>query len=195
MPEVFDARTKYPQQFRCLLSFVARASQPSCLRLLHFANTLHQTVETSSALRRSKLRLLRPRLTSAATSLSLSGQLARKHRRRSLRVRRVTFLPDQRFASVPVRRIYAGLLRMTLGFESHCPLAQQAVASYVVRVPRTGSLPSASFRFRVAPDTLAVRLGVPVIKASVGTCTRPVTSWFAFASQLRASVNDAPRHA
>ncbi len=54
MPEVFDARTKYPQQFRCLLSFVARASQPSCLRLLHFANTLHQTVKTSLALRRLK---------------------------------------------------------------------------------------------------------------------------------------------
>jgi hypothetical protein len=54
MPEVFDARTKYPQQFRCFLSFVARASQPSCLRLLHFANTLHPTVKTSSALRRLK---------------------------------------------------------------------------------------------------------------------------------------------
>jgi|688.fasta_scaffold181313_2 hypothetical protein len=54
MPEVFDARTKSPQQFRCFLSFVARASQPTCLRLLHFANTLHQTVKTSSALRRLK---------------------------------------------------------------------------------------------------------------------------------------------
>lgn len=193
MPEVFDARTKCPQQFRCLLSFVAQASQPSCLRLPHFANTLHQTVKTSSALCRSKHRLLRPRLTSAMTSLLLSKQLAcattsPKHRRRSLRVRRVTFLPY-------VRHIYADFLRMTSGFESFGPLAQQAVASYVVRVPRTGSLPAASFRFRVAPDTLAVRLEVPVIKASIGTCTRLVTSWLAFASQLRASVNDAPRHA
>lgn len=51
---MFDARTKSPQRFRRLLSFVARASQPSCLRLLHFANTLHQTVKTSSALRRLK---------------------------------------------------------------------------------------------------------------------------------------------
>ena len=188
MPEVFDARTRYPQQFRCLLSFVARASQPSCLRLLHFANTLHQTVKTSSALRRSKHRLLQPRLTSAATSTLLSKRLAWQHRHRSLRVRRVTFLPH-------IRRIYDSSLRMTSGFESHCPLAQQAVASYAVRVTRTGSLPAASFRFRVAPDTLAVRLGVPDIKASVGTCARPATSWFAFAPQLRASVNDAPRHA
>jgi hypothetical protein len=54
MPEVFDARSKSPQRFRRLLSFVALASQPSCRRLLHFANTLHQTVKTSSALRRLK---------------------------------------------------------------------------------------------------------------------------------------------
>lgn len=54
MPEVFDARTKYPQQFRCLLLSVAQASQPSSLRLPHFANALHQTGKTSSALRRLK---------------------------------------------------------------------------------------------------------------------------------------------
>ena len=77
---------------------------------------------------------------------------------------------------------------MTLGFESYGPLAQQATASYAIRVPRTGSLPAASFRFWVAPDTLAVRLEVPVIKASIGTCTRQVTSWIAFAYQLKASV-------
>lgn len=193
MPEVFDARTKYPQRFRRLLSFVARASQPSCLRLPHFANALHPTVKLVQPFIDQDVRLLWPRLTSAETSLLLSKQLActimsPKHPHRSLRVRRVTFLPY-------IRHIYADLLRMTLGFESHCPLAQQAVASYAVRVPRTGSLPAASFRFRVAPDTLAVRLGVPVIKASIGTCTRRVTSWFAFASQLRASVSDAPRHA
>lgn len=95
-----------------------------------------KTVKTSSALRRLSLRLLWPRLTSAATSTLLSKQLALQHRHRSLRVRRATFLPY-------LRRIYAGLLRMTSGFESHCPLAQQAVASYAVRVPRTGSLPAA----------------------------------------------------
>ena len=74
---------------------------------------------------------------------------------------------------------------MTLGFESLCPLAHRGDASYAVRVPRAGSLPSASFRFRLAADTLAVWLGVPVIKASTGTCTRPVNSRFAFAPRLQ----------
>lgn len=169
MPEVFDARTIHPQRFRRLLLFVAQASQPSCLRLPHFSNTLHQTAKTSSALRRLNLRLLWPRLTSAATSPPLTRQLALQHRHRSLRVRRVTFLSY-------IRRIYANSVRMTLGFESSCLLAHRVVASYTVRVTRIESLPAASFRFRVAPDTLAVRLGVPVIRASIGTCTQQVTS-------------------
>src|SRR5690606_10667610 len=100
---------------------------------------------------------------------------------RSLRVRRVTFLPDP-------RRIYADSIRMTLGFGSMRPLAHRAVASYAIRVPRVGSLPSASFRFHLTADTLAVRLGVPVIKASTGTCTRPVTTRFAFAYRLQRQV-------
>ena len=89
----------------------------------------------------------------------------------------MTFLPR-------TRRIYAGSVRMTLGFESNGPLAHHDDASYAVRVPRARSLPAASFRFRVAADTLAVQLGVPVIKASTGTFTRQVTSWGAFATQL-----------
>jgi hypothetical protein len=89
----------------------------------------------------------------------------------------VTFLPH-------TRRIYANSVRMTLGFESIGPLAHRDDASYAVRVPRARSLPAASFRFRLATDTLAVQLGVPVIKASTGTSTRQVTSWVAFANQL-----------
>jgi len=80
---------------------------------------------------------------------------------------------------------------MTLGFESIGPLAHRVDASYAVRVPRTGSLPSASFGFRLAVDTLAVRLGVPVIKASIGTFTRQVASRFAFARRFTASGYDA----
>lgn len=99
------------------------------------------------------------------------------HRNRSLRVRRVTFLPH-------TRRIYAISIRMSLDFESIRPLVHRDNASYAIRVPRAGSLPTASFRFAVAHDTLAVRLEVPDIKASIGTCTRQVTSCFAFASQL-----------
>ena len=99
----------------------------------------------------------------------------------------MTFFPH-------TRRIYADSVRMTLGFESLRPLAHQAFASYPVRVPRAGSLPAASVRFAVARDTLAVRLGVPVIKASIGTFTRQVTTCFAFARQFSVS-QDAARHA
>jgi hypothetical protein len=121
-----------------------------------------------------------PRLTCAAPSNRLATALARRQSGRSLRVRRATFLPY-------VRRIYAGSLRMILGLESMRPLAQQAVASDAVRVPRTRSLPSTSFRFRLAADTLAVRRGVPVITASTGTFIRPVASRPAFVYRFAAS--------
>lgn len=129
-------------------------------------------------------RLLWPRLTSAIPSAHLAIALALRQDGRSLRVRRVTFLPY-------TRRIYVGSVRMTLGFESIRPLAHLAAASYAVRVPRAGSLPAASSRFHLAMDTLAVRLGVPVIRVSAGTFTRPVNSRFAFARRLTASGHDA----
>ena len=99
---------------------------------------------------------------------------------RSLRVRRVTFLPY-------TRRIYAAKVRMTSGFESICPLAHRFDASYAIHVLRARSLPAASFGLRLAADALAFRLGVPVIKVSTGTFARPVTSRFAFAPRLTAS--------
>ena len=127
--------------------------------------------------------LLWPRLTSDSAnssfrSRSLDGSILIKHPARSLRVRRVTFLSH-------TRRIYDNLVPMTSGFESLRPLTHQVVASYPIRVPRAKSLPAASVRFAVARDTLAVRLEVPVIKASIGTCTRLVTTCFAFATQLK----------
>jgi hypothetical protein len=82
-----------------------------------------------------------------------------------------------------------------IGLRVSLPSRPRAVASYVVRVPRTRSLPAASFRFRLAADTLAVRLGVPVIRASTGTFTRPVNSRFAFARRMTASVMTLSRHA
>ena len=99
-----------------------------------------------------------------------------KHPDRSLRVRHVTFLSH-------TRRIYATAIRMSLDFESIGPLVL-AITPNAIRVPRAGSLPTASFRFAVARDTLAVRLEVPDIKASIGTYTQQVTFWFAFAHQL-----------
>ena len=80
----------------------------------------------------------------------------------------------------PIRQIGSN----DIGFESFGPLAHPSDASYAIRIPRARSLPAASFRSRVIPDTLAVRPGVPVIKASIGTFTRQVTSWVAFAYQL-----------
>ena len=93
----------------------------------------------------------------------------------------MTFLPR-------TRRIYAVSIRMTSGFGSMRPLAHQDVASYAIRVPRVGSLPSASFGSHLAVDTLAVRLGVPVIKASTGTFTRQVNTRLAFAHRLQRQV-------
>ena len=84
---------------------------------------------------------------------------------------------------------------MTLGFESVGPLAHRDSASYVVRVPRARSLLTASFRFHLAVNTLAVRLRVPVIKVSDGTFTHRVTSQFAFAHWLTTPGHGAARHA
>lgn len=84
------------------------------------------------------------------------GETSQEQDDRSLRVRRVTFIPY-------TRRIYALLLRMTVGFESFGPLAPRPDALYAVRVPRAGILRTASFRFSLTRDTLAVRLVVPVI--------------------------------
>lgn len=177
MPWPFDARAAYPRWYRQLLWAVAPTSQSGFCVYDRSSNAPHRTVKTVRPFAAVSSPLLWPRLTSAVTSRLLSKSLARKHRRRSLRVKRVTFLPR-------ARRIYADWFRMTWGFESIGPLAHQVVASYAVRVPRARSLPAASFRFAVAHDTLAVRLEVPVIKASIGTLTRQVTSSIAFAYQL-----------
>jgi hypothetical protein len=210
MPCPFDAPAAYPRRFRRLRSAVASASQLSVCVSYRTSNVPHPAVPTVrpfgvavrpcdprpflpfrvsvSIERAAGPRLLWPRLTSAAPSARLTTDLARRQNGRSLRVRRVTFLP-------PTRRIYADSVRMTSGFRSMRPLAHQADASYAVRVPRAGSLPSASFRSRVAPDTLAVRLGVPVIKASTGTSTRQVIYPVRFRSPVTASGHDAARHA
>ena len=187
MPCPLVAHAAHPRRLCRLLWAVAPAYQHGVCDY-RTSNVSRQTVKTVRPFTTPSTSLLRPRLTSAATSPRLSTRLARGHRSRSLRVRRVTFLPY-------TRRIYAGPDPMPLDFESLGPLAQPADASYAIRVPRARSLPTASFRFRLAADTLAVRLGVPVIKASIGTFTRQVTSRFAFALRLPAPGHDAARHA
>lgn len=54
------------------------------------------------------------------------------------------------------------------GFEEHCLLTRYMPASYAISVRRARVLPAASFRFRVTPDTLAVRLTVPTIRVRRG---------------------------
>ena len=210
MPCLLDARRPYPRRFRRLPSGLAPAFQPSCLRLFQASNALRRFGLIRSALRRGDA-ALRPQAVSALSGQCL-GRAGRQptttmassdfcrpfdppcggssHRQdsRPLRVRRVTFLPY-------TRRIYAGPVRMTLGFESIGPLAPRSDASYAIHVLRAGSLPAASFGPHLAVDALAFRLGVPVIKVSTGTFTRPVNSRFAFAPRLTASVMTLSRHA
>ena len=57
---------------------------------------------------------------------------------------------------------------MTAGFGHRRVLAPRPDASHAIRVPRVRILPSASFRSHLTMGTRAVRLGVPVIKASKG---------------------------
>jgi len=76
VPRVLDARIPYPQRFRRLVSGVARASQPSCLRLYHPSNASCRRGTSCSALGRPTRRLLWPRLTSGHPSLRLPALLA-----------------------------------------------------------------------------------------------------------------------
>ena len=188
MPRLLDVHNPYSWRFRHLPSGSAPASQPSGRHLLQASNALRRFGSNCLALRRR---------THATTMASADfcrligpppGGPSTEQASRPLRVRRATFLPS-------TRRIYAESVRMASGFRSMRPLAHQLDASYAVRVPRAGSLPSASFRFRLATDTLAVRLGVPAIKASTRTFTRQVASRFAFVNRLPASGHDAARHA
>ena len=105
----------------------------------------------------------------------------------SPRVRRVTVAPS-------TRRIYARLVRMTLGFESLCPLAHLACASSAVRVPRAGALPTASFPRRVATSQLLFRSGFRSSRSPEDFHLH-VTSRVAFASRLLSASHGASRHA
>ena len=79
---------------------------------------------------------------------------------RSPRVRRVTFLPLP--PHIPHR------VPDDIGLRTPTLPRPRSKASHAIRVPRVGSLPPASFRSHLTMGTLAVRLGVPVIKASKG---------------------------
>src|SRR5690606_20272100 len=93
---------------------------------------------------------------------SLPATLAPWGRRgRSPRVRRVTFSPY-------TCHLYFHSLRITLGFEYFGPLARLRLPHQCFPFGQAGDLLTASFRFNLAVDTLAVRLTVPVIRARRG---------------------------
>jgi len=56
------------------------------------------------------------------------------------------------------RRIYFHTFRMVIGLWVYWPSRPSVAASYAVSVRQAGTLLTASFGFRVTPDTLAVRL-------------------------------------
>ena len=55
-------------------------------------------------------------------------------------------------------------VRVVLDFVLYCKLVRPKPASYLVRIPQTGILLTASFRFHLTMDTLAVQLVVPTTK-------------------------------
>jgi len=185
MPRLLDAHRPYSRRFRRLPSGCAPAFQPSCLHLFQASNAPRRFGLICSALRRrvspACARRCTPTTMASADFCRPIGPPcdgpSHEQDGRSLRVRRVTFLPY-------TRRIYAATIRMTSGFESIGPLAHHCNASYAIHVLRARSLPAASFGLRLAADALAFRLGVPVIKVSAGTRTRPVTSQASFRSPV-----------
>ena len=174
-------RSPCSRRFRRLPSGCAPAFQPSCLHLFQASNAPRRFGLICSALRPWASRLLRRRY--ARTTMASADFChpfgppcdgpSHEQDGKSLRVRRVSFLPY-------TRRIYAATIRMTSGFESNGPLAHHCNASYAIHVLRARSLPAASFGLRLAANALAFRLGVPVIKVSTGTLARPVTSRASF---------------
>ena len=58
--------------------------------------------------------------------------------------------------------------RVTTGLWVLSPPRPDGNASYALRVPRAGTLRTASFRFHLTVDTLAVRLTIPITRARRG---------------------------
>jgi hypothetical protein len=74
---------------------------------------------------------------------------------------RVTFIPY-------TRRIYFHTFPDGIGLRVSLPSRPDVAASYAIPVRRVRTLLTASFGFRVAPDTLVVRLSVPTIRVRRG---------------------------
>ncbi len=156
-PWPFDARSLGTDDFWSPSPEVARTFRSYFLRLLWSSRLLHRSRVVCSGL----WLLRQPTMPSAdfcTSSPHLAMRLASKREYRSPRVRRVTFTPCPPHIRPSVPDDFGLWVPM--------PPRPQIDASYTVRVPWAGALPAASFRSLLLKGTLAVRLEVPVIKAS-----------------------------
>ena len=135
-------------------------------------------------------RLLRPLLSSAAPSRRLAAPVA--HALRGDWAERQTSQGKTR----DLRAIYLSHLRPPLpgciGLRALWPSRPGADASYALAVRQAGTLLTASFRFRIAPDTLAVRLAVPTPRARRGL---PPPSHRPDTTPAKQCLTAPPRHA
>jgi hypothetical protein len=140
------------------------ASQPRHLRLLSPSKNQTSSGLSCSALRRL-VRLLRPLLSSAAPSRRLSAPVAPPQKRGAAR-------QTSQGKTRDLHAIHLSHLRLhplgDIGLRVLWPPRPNADALYALPVRQAGTLPAASFRSRIAPDTLAVRLAVPITRACKG---------------------------
>ncbi len=174
MPCVLDAQPQGHGRFRRLSPWAARASPPDFLRLHHPSNAPCQLGSSRSARSPCAKRLLWPRLTSARPSFRLARQRFQLPSLWSRTPRVLSLRADEQISrgkTRDLRPIYPSHLRpsvrMTSGFDLPSGLARR-------RTPRCASCSSgqgfaSSFLPTSSRDSaVAVRLGVPVIKASRG---------------------------
>jgi hypothetical protein len=155
----FGARHRAHGDFRLPPSQVVGTSQLSWQRLLRLTRLWHRAGFTCSGLG-SLRRSLLPSADFCPPIEKPFSFPSTRQMDRAPRVRRVTFLPYP--PHIPHR------VPDDIGLWTPTLPRPRDKASHAVRVPRGGSLPSASFRSHLTVSTLAVRLGVPVIKASKG---------------------------
>ena len=114
------------------------------------------------------VRLLWPLLTSAAPSRRLATPVAHPLLLRGSGAERQTSQGKTRDLHAMCLLHLRPPLPGCIGLRAFWPPRPGADASYALAVRQAGTLLAASFRFRIAPDTLAVRLAVPTPRARRG---------------------------
>jgi len=164
------------RRFRRLLLGVARASQPSCRRLLRSSDASCRCGSSCSALHHCA-----PAATTASADFcpAFTGQISRG-KTRDLR----SIYPSHLRPSV----------RVNIGLRVSPPPRPPTSASYALRVPRAGALPPSFFPTPPRDDAVALRLGVPVTKAPRGL-SPPSHFPLGFRLAVLCAIARASRHA